>query len=310
VDSSKQEILANDTRAPLFPLSVVVATTQPWPEIRECMASLYLQAQSAGAEIIVGDAHGHGLPDESAPFPNVIWLRLPGASVYQARALAMAQARGKIVALTEDHCRVNPDWCAKILQAHKDYPEVAVIGGAVENGATNTLIDWASFFYANGCAMPPLGTKVSRQLLQLNLSYKQRVVPKTTPELGRMEHMLNQALREQGETLLVDDRIVQYHVQSLGFPGTCLLHYHGSKSVSGFRLEHIGSLERGIRIAACFAMPPVLFARALLPLLGKHRLRGKIIMALPALALLVCIRAVGAFAGLVAGPGESPKKVR
>jgi len=273
------------------------------------MASLYLQAQAAGAEIIVGDAHGHGLPDESL-YPNVIWLRSPGASVYQVRALAMAQARGKIVAVTEDHCRVSPDWCAKILQAHKEYPEVAVIGGAVENGATNTLIDWASFLYANGSAMPPLGTKVSRQLLQLNLSYKQRVVPKTTPELGRMDFMYIQTLREQGETLLVDDRIVQYHVQSLGFLGTCLLHYHGSKSVSGFRLEHIGSLERAIRLAACFAMPPILFARALLPLLGKHRLRGKIVMALPALALLVCIRAGGAFAGLVAGPGNSPKHVR
>jgi hypothetical protein len=309
MDSSKQEILANNTRGTLFPLSVIVATTQQWPEIRECMASLYLQAQTAGAEIIVGDAHGHGLPDES-PFSNVICLRSPGASVYQMRALAMAQARGKIVAVTEDHCRVSADWCANILQAHREYPEVAVIGGAVENGATNTLIDWASFFYANGSAMRPLGTKVARQLLQLNLSYKQRVVPKTTPELGRMEFMLIQTLRGQGETLLVDDRIVQYHVQSLGFLGTCLLHYHGSKSVSGFRLQHIGPLERGIRLAACFAMPPILFARALLPLRGKHRLRGKIAMALPALALLVCIRAVGAFAGLVAGPGNSPQQVR
>ena len=65
-----------------------------------------------------------------------------------------------------------------------------------------------------------------------------------------MEHMLNQALRDQGETLLVDDRIVVNHVQSLGFLGTCLLHYHGSRSVSGFRLEQIGLLERGIRLAA------------------------------------------------------------
>jgi hypothetical protein len=303
-------LVANDTLGSLFPLSVIVATTQPWPEIRECLASLYLQAQAAGAEIIVGDAHGHGLPDHATLFPNVICLKSPGASVYQMRALAMAQARGKIIAVTEDHCRVSPDWCAKILQAHKEYPDVAVIGGAVENGATNSLIDWASFFYANGSAMPPLGTKVSRQLVQLNLSYKQRVVPRTTPELGRMEFMLIQTLREQGETLLVDDRIVQYHVQSLGFLGMCLLHYHGSKSVSGFRLEHIGRLQRGIRLAACFAMPPILFARALLPLLGKHRLHGKIVMALPALALLVCIRAVGAFAGLVAGPGNSPKLVR
>lgn len=310
MDLSKKEIAANKAADLRPPLSIVVATTQPWPELQGCLSSLYLQAQVVGAEIIVADGHGHGLPDESTSFPGIIRLTSPGASIYQLRALAMAQARGEIVALTEDHCQVSPEWCARILQAHKEYPEVAVIGGAVENGATNASIDWASFFYGNSSAMAPLGTGPSRQILQLNLSYKHRVVPKTVPELGRMEFMLNETLREQGETLLIDDRIAVSHVQSLGFIGTCAIHYHGSRSVSGFRLEHIGPLERGIRLAACFVMPPILFVRALLPLLAKRRLGGQIVKSLPSLGLLVCIRAAGAFAGLAAGPGNSPREIR
>ena len=310
MDSSKKAIAANKAADLRPPLSIIVATTQPWPELQGCLSSLYLQAQAAGAEVIVVDGHGHGLPDESTSFPGVIRLTSPGSSIYQLRALAMAQARGEIVALTEDHCRVSPEWCARILQAHNKYPEVAVIGGAVENGATNAWIDWASFFYGNSSAMSPLGTRPARQILQLNLSYKQRVVPKTVPELGRMEFMLNETLREQGERLLIDDRIAVSHVQSLGFLGTCAIHYHGSRSVSGFRLEHIGPVERGVRLAACFVMPPILFVRALLPLLAKRRLGGPIVKSLAPLALLVFIRAAGAFAGLAAGPGNSPRHIR
>jgi hypothetical protein len=159
------------------------------------MSTLFAQARAVDAEIIAGDSNGHGLPDDLGPYPGIIWIRSPGASVFQVRARAMAQAKGEIVALTEDHCRLPPDWCVRILQAHEEDPEAAVIGGGVENGATHNLIDWASFFYANGMAILPLAPGPSNQLLQLNLSYKQRVVPKTVPEQGRMEFMLNQELR-------------------------------------------------------------------------------------------------------------------
>jgi hypothetical protein len=56
-------------------LSIVIATTQPWPELRMVLNSVYDQAQAIGAEILVADGHGHGRPDpESARFPAVIWL--------------------------------------------------------------------------------------------------------------------------------------------------------------------------------------------------------------------------------------------
>jgi GT2 family glycosyltransferase len=311
VELSKQEIVTNKpAHAPRPPLSVVVATTQPWPKLQGCMTSLYSQAKDAGAEIIVADSHGQGLPDDSVTFPGVIWLKSLGASIYQLRALAMAQARGEIVALAEDHCQLGPDWCAGVLRAHQEYPDVAVVGGAIENGATNSLIDWASFFYVNGHAMQPLGTRRTRQISQVNVAYKRRVVPATVPQLGRMEFMLNETLGAQGEKLLVDDRITVNHIQSLGFLDTCKIRYHSSRSVGGFRLEQIGPLERGIRLAACFVMPPILFFRAVFPLIGKPRLRGKLIMSLPLMALLVCIRSVGAFTGLVTGPRNSPQQIR
>jgi hypothetical protein len=212
--------------------------------------------------------------------------------------------------LTEDHCRVSEDWCANVLAAHREYPTAGVIGGAVENAAIGTLMDWASFFYANGEAMPPLRRGECRHITQLNLSYKRHAISGAIRPAGQMEWMMNEDLRQQGETLVVDDRIVVSHVQSLGFLGTCLLHFHGSRAVAGFRLSRIGWPERIVRLGACALMPPLLFARAFGTVLVKRRLLGTIVASTPLLALLVCLRAAGAFVGFVAGPGHSPQHIR
>ncbi len=139
----------------VVPLSVIVATSQPWPELRMCLDSLHVQAVRAGAEVVVGDGTGQGLPEDVARrYPEVTWLKVQGASVLQLRALAMSHTSGEVVAVTEDHCRVAPDWCERILEAHKRYPEAAAIGGAVENGARRKIIDWASFFIVNDIPAP------------------------------------------------------------------------------------------------------------------------------------------------------------
>ncbi len=293
------------------PLSIVIGTTQPWPEMLGVLKSLYEQARAVSAEIIVIDGHGRGGPDTSpSPFPDVIWVSSPGVSIYEMRTLGMKLARGEIIALTEDHCRFGSNWCAAILRAHREYPDAGVIGGAVENGATTTLLDWASFFYANGEAMLPLNRGECRHITQLNLSYKRRAISAAIRPSGEMEFMLNDDIRASGEKLVADDRIVASHVQSVGFRGTCQLHYHGSRALAGFRLRRMGKLEWLVRLAACPVMPPLLFARAVGAVLAKRRKLGTLVASMPWLCFLVCLRAAGAFVGFITGPGDSPLYIR
>ena len=279
--------------------------------MRGVLESLYEQARAIPAEIVVADGHGQGQPDSSpSPFPEVIWVTAPGASVYELRALAMKQTSGEIIALTEDHCRVGADWCVRILEAHREYPDAGVIGGAVENGATHSLIDWASFFYANGTAMPPLPRGECKQITQLNLSYKRRAISAAVRPAGQMEWTINEDLRRHGERLVADGRIVVSHDQSIGFLGTCLLHFHGSRVVAGFRRGRIGKPELIVRLLACAAMPPLLFARVLGTVLAKRRRLGRFVASSPLLGLLVCLRAAGACAGFITGAGDSARYVR
>jgi hypothetical protein len=277
-----------------------------------CLDALYPQAAAAGAEVLVADGHGDGLPGEAvARYPGVVRLAMPGASVLQMRARAMAQAAGDVVAVTEDHCRVAPDWCRRILDAHAAHPEAAVIGGAVENGSDQRVIHWASFFIVNGAAMPPVRDGAQRTVAgQATVSYKHGVVPRDVPPHGRMEWMLNARLREEGHVLWTDGRILVAHDQPLTFAEACAIHYHDSRIIAGFRLQSLSRVEWAIRVAACAAMPPLLFLRTILPILAKRRRLGWLVCSLPMIGVLVSCRAAGALTGFFAGPGDSPLRIR
>jgi len=299
----------DSTKRPV--LSIVIATTKPWPEICACLGSLLNQANAVGAEIFVADGNGRGLSEgERESYDGVIWLKELGASVFALRKLAMCQARGEIIAITEAHCRVAPNWCEQIIQAHKDYPDAAAIGGIVDNGASTSLIDWANFFLVFAPFVSPIKNgPCERICLQANISYKRRVVSRMASQLGVMEMLFTRQLREEGDTLIADDRLVVSHVQSHGFWGTFAAHFHNGRSIAGFRLEHLGSIERILRLFSTAILPPYLLWSTLRALVSKQRFLRQVFASLPLLAFLVCCHAAGEFVGYIAGPGQSPKRL-
>ena len=60
----------------LCPLSL--RRREAWPELEPCLESLHEQAQAVGAEVLVGDGHGQGLPaDVAERYPEVKWIKCP-----------------------------------------------------------------------------------------------------------------------------------------------------------------------------------------------------------------------------------------
>ncbi len=291
------------------PLSVVIATTKAWPEIEPCLESLHKQAHAVDAEVVVGDGHGQGLPPDVAErYPEVTWIKWPGGSVFYLRELAMTQAHGAVVAVTEDHCTVMPGWCERLLEAHRDHPEAAAIGGVVENGATTRLIDWANFLIVFGPFTAPIETGTQRVIsLQANISYKRRVVPRTMSQLGMMEFLFNRRLREQGEILMADDQLIVSHNQTWGFWGTFAAHFHNGRSIAGFRLQHISWIERCVRLGGCGILPAYLLWTTVGSVIRRRRLRKPALASLPLSALVVTCHAAGEFVGYLFGPGNSPR---
>ena len=218
-------------------LSVVVATVEPWPEIQVCLESLMEQARSMKVEVIVADGSGHGLPSDPS-FSDIIWLCETGATVSQLRELGLVQSKGDIVAFTEDHCKVAYDWCEQIIKLHDRHPDAAAIGGVVENGATDSILDWVHFMIANGPFMKPINSGETRSLSgQANVSFKRKFLQDETSDMGIVQMFFNRDLLRRGLKLMMSNRLVVWHVQSLGFSGTCRMHFHTGRTIAGFRIQ-------------------------------------------------------------------------
>jgi hypothetical protein len=163
------------TERPTCKLSVVIGTTQPWPEVRGALDSVCPQAATLGAEVVLALRGEDGRPP-SGKYPTAKVISGPGETVFALRERAIAAASGDIVAVTEDHCQVAPAWCQRIVDAHAEFPEADIIGGAVANGACDAS-GWASFLISNGPFLPPLETG-ERPIVtgHANVSFKRRAL--------------------------------------------------------------------------------------------------------------------------------------
>ncbi len=297
--------MTSTTDAP--PLSVILAGRDPWPALRSALDALYPQAAAAGAELVVGIGTPQARPPDAATrYPRALWIEVPGGSVFQLRAAAIARSRGAIVAITEDHARVDPGWCASVLAAHAEHPDAAAVGGVVENASTDTLLDWASFLVANGPAMRPLGAARAEPVSQqANISYKRRVLPEIFPTEGFMTLTFHATLRRRGERLVADERLVAHHNQALSLGAHSAGHFHNGRSIAAFRLARLGRIGRMAYAAGCAVLPAVMLFRTARTVLTKRRKVAIAIASLPWIVWLLLCHSAGEFVGYVAGPGRS-----
>jgi len=294
-------------------LSVAIASGQGWPYVEDLIATIRPDADAAGAEIVVTDGSANRVPSIAEVGPSVRWLKQEGVSIFVLFATALREARGEVVALTEDHTIPQPGWIEAILRAHDGHPEAAAIGGAIENGSTYGLVEWASYFTTQGPHMAPLGDRaVPVTTNEANVSYKRWALEQVPFDEGSgfMAILYNRRLAEAGYSLRVDDRVVVDHFETDGFGWTTAIHFHNGRTISGFRRERGMSDEDWVRMATALMLPAWRTLRVLRTGLAKGRLRRQLLVSAPFALWLEYVQALGHLTGYVAGPGGSPNHLR
>lgn len=283
-------------------ISVVLATIEPWPDLANCLAVLEPQVVAVGGEIIVGDGHGNALdPRIAAKSDRIKWSQSPGASVFELRARGAEAARGEVVALTEDHCLVDADWCRQVLAAFDAHPEAMAVTGPVLNGSTEKLIDWANFLHTFGSYFPPVNhDQRDRCPPAANVAYRRSALGAGPIAPGWMELELAPRLFHDG-LFYVHDKIAVTHVQSHGFWNTLLAHFDNGRSTTG--------LHPGVPISSR-QLPWTQYQGAIRSLGGDSRATPALRAARPLMLLLSCCHAAGEVVGIIAGPGDSPARLR
>jgi hypothetical protein len=296
---------------PRSPLTATVSTVQGWPEMAEAVMTVISSARAAGGDVIVTDGSGRPPPPADVIGPGVAWLSHPGESVFQLRERAYGLAAGALVAITEDHVEVPEGWARQLIEAHERHPEASAIGGSVVNGATGSLIDWASFLVVQAPVAAPIRSgRAGRMAGAVNVAYKRSALAHRPSfgDMGAMDGLHQKALATAGAILLNDDSIRVSHDQALGVRGFTAIHYNAGRTISGFKRRHLGPIDL-LRIVGSPFVPLARYLRTVI-LLAPRGYGSILLRATPWILWLLYAQGVGQLVGYLAGPGDSPNRVQ
>jgi len=292
-------------------VSVVIPSVTGLPAISDCLEALARENSAGQAEVLVVDRCGEETRAAlRRRFPSVeVIAAAPGTPIPALRAAGLARARGRMVAVLEDHCDVAPGWLAAIARQHA--AGAAAVGGAVENGSVDRTVDWAAFFCEYARFMPPVPRGVVREITGNNSVYARGVLDRLGAEtaFGSWESFLHDRLRALGVPLLSDPDLAVTHTKSFGYAQFLGQRYHYSRSYAAMRLRDASPWRRAAYACATPLLPPLLIGRIGLTVARKGRHGARFLRALPVLSTFVLSWALGEAVGAVLGPGRSLEKV-
>lgn len=280
-------------------LTLMIPTTKGPPGAWATAEAVSAQALKNNAEVLV--ACGNAIAAPGATTPCRV-LHLPGADVFALRAAALAQTRGEIIVLLEDHNFPADDFCERILTAFDEHPEADGIVGTATNGALSVL-DRASFLLTWGPFLAPMPEVSPDRCPPPGIvAFRRSVVPQDVPPRGWLEYEMVIELRRKGR-LAADDRVQIHHIQHLGiraFP----IQYHAGRGYGGLRHEPRSSLSRRQRLREAARVPLVLLRQTREGLSRGGTRESPACMA--AVGAFATCNALGQMVGVLFGPGKSP----
>ncbi|WP_022835354.1 glycosyltransferase family 2 protein [Salisaeta longa] len=123
------------------PLVTVAVCTRDRPDaLAACLAALQRLRYPAVDLLVVDNAPSSDATERlvRTRFPSVRYVREPRPGLNNARNRALAEARGSIVAYTDDDVRVDPLWVTALVGAFADTPEAMAVCGLVVPEALDT----------------------------------------------------------------------------------------------------------------------------------------------------------------------------
>jgi hypothetical protein len=293
-----------------FSILVGRVSTEDSRRILETLAALRSQSGDARYQVVIADRLQDDLTERLArDFPEVVLIRCPReAALPTIRAEALAQARGRFLVVTEDHCVPAPGWLAAFRAAFANAPEETLaVGGCVENGVDGTALDWATFLCEYAGALAPVEEGPAADLPGMNVAYRREAFDGVDPALlrkGFWETTLHPVLRDRG-ILFSTNAVRLHHCKKFSLALFCRQRYVYSRYYAGIRFASEARAKRAAAAAATLALPPLLLWRIARSLLAKRRRGLRLAAASPYLALFAAIWAAGEIAGYIAGPGNA-----
>lgn len=271
------------------------------------LAALHAQISPPTLEIIVPYvAPTTGIEELEEKYRQVIFMPIDDLTTYlgpgsrehhdELRARGLAEARGDLVALLEDHGYPDCRWARNMWVGHQQ--DVAAVGGAIENDIDRPL-NWGVYFCDFFRYHNPIPAGESRLASDVNVSYKRPVLESLRSLLfpSFRETTVNQALVERGQKIVLSPQvIVRQTRKNLRLAGALKERFIWGRSYAGGRSREIGE-KRLILGLLCLILPAVLILRIARTVFQRRRLVRHFLRALPLLVPLTISWSLGELVG-------------
>jgi hypothetical protein len=289
-----------------LPLSVVIITVEGPERLRTCLQALQRQTGEPTIEVLAPWDGRHGSSSAlNREFPDVQFIFAGGGThtFAQLRSLGIRQARGNIVAITEDHFTPAPNWCQEILSAHRS-PHAA-IGGAVEKQTPDTTLNWA-FYLADYLRYLDPTEGPSANLTDGNVTYKRAALDPIRGIWAEEfhENVVHAALQNGGESLWLSPRISVRQKRDISLAAAVRDRYAFGRLFGSTRVEGASAARRLKLTLTSVLLPPLLVVRIAAHILRTRRYAGAFLRSFPAILLISTVWAWGEFMGYVTARPE------
>ncbi len=193
-------------------LTVVICGIAGADHIARCLDAVLAQRDAGPFDVmVVADPHLPGVDELQPRFPTARIIRNEGQSTpIEIASRGLREAKGDILAFTEDHCTPDPEWLRRLLAAHQDGR--AAVGGAVETPHEGDPVTWAFYLVDYYRYMQPFAEGPVPTLTVCNVSYRRDQLEAVRPMWVKTYHetAVNAALAEKfGALWIVPEAIVR-----------------------------------------------------------------------------------------------------
>jgi len=219
------------------------------------------------------------------------------------RTIGLQAARGRYVALTEDHAIQGSRWCRALVEALETHPEVAAFGGAVDCGSPR-LLNWAVYFCDFGRYQNPVPEGPAHYVSDSNVAYRREALEAVRGawENDYRETVVHRALIEAGYQIWLTPRAEVWQARSgLSFWESLRERYVWGRSFAWARVIGAPAARRAFYAAFSFVLPFLLTMRLGRVAFSRGGSRAMFVACLPLVFLLSTVWAYGEFVGYATG---------
>ncbi len=289
-------------------LSLFIAASNDLAALEKTLDSLSGQAETAYTEVLA--VCNFEVTDQVAKrFPFVKCVSLASdTTVPELRTRGIYLARGEIIALVEDYCTLDENWCAEIKKAHQS--QHPIVGGSVENRCPDKPLNWAIYFYDYGKYMAPVQAGPVQTLSGISVSYTREVLREVQESFrdGFYEVFAHEEIKRRGHQLYLQPSAVVYFTKDFACGEIFRSYFHLARAFAGRRVADSALTKRLLLALGSCVLPILLSGRVVLRTVPKRRYFPQLLRCLPHLFALTTSWSVGEFCGYLFGEADSARK--